>query len=170
MHAEVLNFVSRIKRSFEAAFAVNKVLEAGSLDVNGSVRQFFPMAREYMGIDWRPGPGVEVVSLMHEYRGRPDGYFDFVISTEMLEHDPHWEASLNRMMDLLAPGGTMLVTCAGPGRNPHRLETAPGGTHYKNMTMGELATGIFARGGFKAARFEEDEVAHDMRFFGWRKR
>lgn len=152
------------------AFNVTKVLEAGSLDINGSLRHLFPIASEYVGVDWREGKGVDVVSLMHEYKGRPDGYFDFVISTEMLEHDPYWEKSLNRMMDLLAPGGTMIVTCAGPGRNQHRLETSPTGNHYQNMTMGDLAQGIFARGGFKAARFEEDEVAHDMRFFGWRKR
>ena len=37
---------------------------------------------EYIGLDWRPGPGVDVVGLVHEYQ--PGRLFDTVISTEML--------------------------------------------------------------------------------------
>ena len=59
-------------------------------------------AREYVGLDWRPGPGVDVVSLVHEYK--PGRHFDTVISTEMLEHDPHWRESVQRMIELVKPG------------------------------------------------------------------
>lgn len=170
MHAEVFEFAVRMRKSFAAGFEAKRVLEAGSLDINGTVRNFFPAAREYVGVDWRAGRGVDVVSLMHEFRGKPDGYFDFVISTEMLEHDPHWHESLRRMTELLAPGGVMLLTCAGPGRNPHRHDTSPVQGHYRNLSMGDIAGVVLQVASFKAARLEEDEQSHDTRFFGWRKK
>ncbi len=171
MHDEVKEFIERMRKSFAAGFEAGRVLECGSLDVNGSPREYFPNATEYVGVDWRAGKGVDAVSLVHQYKGKPDGYFDFVLCTEMLEHDPYWEQSCRRMMSLLVRGGVLLVTCGGPGRRPHRLDTAPQQNYYKNLTMGQVATAIFSSGhGFKAARMEEDDESCDVRFFGWRKR
>ena len=57
----------RCGRSTSEAFVCDSVLECGSYNVNGSVRDLFAV-REYIGLDWRPGPGVDVVNLVHEYR------------------------------------------------------------------------------------------------------
>lgn len=164
-----MEFFRRTARANPAAFEARRVLEAGSLDVNGSVRAFFTAAEEYVGVDWRPGKGVDEVCLFHEYRGRPDGYFDVVVSTEMLEHDPHWGRSLRRMMELLSNGGVLIVTCAGPGRRPHRHDTSPARGYYRNLSMGDVAGAVLAAGHFKTVRLEYDDQANDTRFFGWRK-
>lgn len=39
------------------------------------------------------------------------GSFDVVVSTQVLEHLPHWQDSLREFRDVLRPGGRMLVTC-----------------------------------------------------------
>ena len=114
MHQEVRDWLGELRRQYLEAFVCDSVLECGSYNVNGSVRGLFA-AREYVGLDWRPGPGVDVVSLVHEYQ--PGRKFDTVISTEMLEHDPHWRESVQRMIDLVKAGrdADHHVRGAGPG-------------------------------------------------------
>ena len=170
MHPEVHDFIVRMKTQFPAGFEAKRILEYGSLNVNGTPRAFFPGDHEYVGVDWKPGPGVDAVSLMHEYVGRKNEYFDFAISTEALEHDMYWLQSLLRVVRLLAPGGCLLLTCAGQGRHAHAMTTAPQGGYYANLTMGLLASVIFSVATFKRAVLEDDPKAHDLRFFGWRKR
>ena len=43
----------------------------------------------------------------------------------MLEHDPHWRESVQRMIELVKPGGTLIITCAAPGRGEHELACSP---------------------------------------------
>lgn len=168
MHDEVRAFVSRMKSLYPAAFAEAKnVVEFGSYNVNGTPRDYFPLAR-YVGVDWRPGPCVNVVSLAHEYKGK-DESFDMAVSTEMFEHDPHWEKSVARMLKLVKRGGSVLITCAGPERHAHDVKTSPDGS-YKNPTMRGLLGVIYSAATFKVAIAEDDAKAHDLRFFGFRKR
>lgn len=86
------------------------VLEVGSLNVNGSVRQFF--CGPYLGVDIRHGPGVDEISAAEHLPYR-DGRFDVVVSTEMLEHclDP-WQAMFH-MSRVLKVGGVLLLSCRG---------------------------------------------------------
>jgi SAM-dependent methyltransferase len=37
--------------------------------------------------------------------------FDAVVSTQVLEHVPNWQAALSEMRNVLRPGGTLLLTC-----------------------------------------------------------
>lgn len=138
MHPECKDFICRMKASFPAVFAAKHVFEGGSCDINGTVRGWFGSATAYVGCDWRSGARVDVVSFVHEYRDKPDGYFDFVISTEMLEHDMHIEQSIQRMLELLAPGGSILITAAGPGRPPHELYSGVK-NFYRNVELVALA-------------------------------
>ena len=96
-----------------------KVIEAGSLNINGTVRDYFDKNCEYVGIDAKAGKGVEHVGLFHEYNGKPFGYFDVAVSTETFEHDPFWRVTLNHMIKMVRNGGAVMVSCAGPARGPH---------------------------------------------------
>jgi len=136
MHQEVREWLGELRRQHSEAFVCDSVLECGSYNVNGAVRDLFA-AREYVGLDWRPGPGVDVVSLVHEYQ--PGRMFDTVISTEMLEHDPHWRESVARMIELVKPGGWLIITCAAPGRGEHELACAPEPAYYREIGGSELA-------------------------------
>lgn len=139
MHPQVQRFLDEVCQRLPEVATSQRVMEFGAYDINGSPRAVFAMAQEYVGLDWRPGPGVDVVSLAHEYRGHPDGYFDAVISTEMLEHDPHWRESVARMVALVRPGGCLVLTCAGPLRPAHEMDCTPGAGYYGGISLAELA-------------------------------
>ncbi len=117
MHQEAAKFCEDIQRRSPFFFTGQRVLEVGSLCINGSVRDLFDDS-EYTGIDLVPGPGVDqvihVMGLME-----PTNAFDVVVSTEALEHDRLWRDSLLRMFGLLKPGGLLLITCATDGRPEH---------------------------------------------------
>ena len=94
-----------------------RVLEIGSLDINGTIRPLFSGAETYVGIDVQNGPGVDVVADGATYES--DIKFDCVVSTEALEHCDHADALIANAHRLLGKGGVFLMTCAGVGRPPH---------------------------------------------------
>lgn len=131
MHTEARLFVELCKElffPFEHFFNA-RWLDAGSYDVNGSVRDL--VDTPVIGLDWRPGPGVDVVSLIKDYR--PEAPFDVISCVSTLEHDPWALDDVQRMIGWLKPGGYLLLGCAIEGCKPHRLETAPDGEHYENI-------------------------------------
>jgi hypothetical protein len=128
MHRANTMFWQYCARKYPRFFGPVRVLEVGSYDVNGSVRQFFPHPTEYVGVDWRPGPGVDHVSLAHHLKLNPG--FDTVISASMLEHDPHWKLSLPRMVKHMAPDGIMLLSWGAALNPPHELHTATDGCFH----------------------------------------
>jgi len=96
--------------------AARDTLEVGSLDVNGSVRSLFH--GPYVGIDMRPGPGVDIVGTA-DALPFPDAAFECVVSTEMLEHDPAPWLSMAEMGRVLQPGGALIITTRGNGFGEH---------------------------------------------------
>lgn len=107
-----------------------RVLEVGSYDVNGTIRPLFAGARSYLGVDWRRGPGVDLVSLAHEIP-LGVGPFEVIASASMLEHDPHWEHSLTRMAYLLDPEAGILLLSWGAAENKiHECDCAPDGKFH----------------------------------------
>ena len=128
------------------------LLEIGSLDVNGSVRDLFPRADPYVGIDLAPGRAVDVVASGHDF-GR-DESFATVVTTECLEHDPGWRQTLTNIERVLRPGGLLVLTCATTGRHEHgTARTSPAmspftsrsdgrsgraNDHYRNLTAEDV--------------------------------
>ncbi len=165
MHESIRDFLSRMKVRFPAFRG--RVVEFGSYDINGTPRPFFEPGTDYRGLDWRAGPAVDVVCIAHEYS--PLGKFDTVISTSMLEHDPHWEASLRRMVHVLKPGGSLLVTAAGVGFPVHELHTAPPAlgveNHYRGITVKDVVENVLFLRDFEEVVAEEDEQKMDVRCF-----
>jgi SAM-dependent methyltransferase len=146
-HPEQLEFVGNLKSAFPSFFKGGRVLEIGSLDINGSVRQFF-QADEYIGLDVGPGPGVDVVCEGQKYDA-PDGSFDVVISAECLEHNPYWIETMDNMFRLVRPGGLVIMTCAAPGRPEHGTKrTSPQDApliewdYYRNISGSDILAKI----------------------------
>lgn len=149
MHLQISTFLSRfVREAGVRTMAGRRVVEIGSYDLNGSAREVLqPGTASYVGVDWREGPGVDVVSLGHAYQPEPGQWFDVAVSCQALEHDPHWRATLARLVKLVASpdrDGWVIVTCAGPGYVPHELDTAPpwpgrgAEPWYENRTMAEV--------------------------------
>jgi hypothetical protein len=107
----------------------NRILEVGSLNVNGSVRDHFSGFTEYVGVDWRPGPCVDVVCLAENMSF--DHTFDVVISASMLEHDPNWIKSIERIVQYVDPEKGALFLSWGAAKNgAHCANTAVDGKHH----------------------------------------
>ncbi len=114
MHESVMDWIG--VEVHKHGLADRDTLEVGSLNVNGSVREFF--SGSYIGLDMRDGPGVDIVGTA-DALPFVAGRFDVVVSTEMLEHDPAFWLSLAEMGRVLKPGGHLLLTTRGNGFGEH---------------------------------------------------
>ncbi len=81
-------------------------LELGSLDVNGSVREYF--GEDYVGIDIEAGKSVDRVMNANDIGGL-DERFDCVLSLNLFEHDRYFWKTVEGVKKVLKPGGTFVV-------------------------------------------------------------
>lgn len=140
-HQAQRDFCQLVKRQYSAHFHGVKVLDVGSLDINGNNRYLFDKYSTYHGCDIVAGKNVDIVAPCWDL---PDSMKDFsvVISTEMLEHDVYWFRSVETMGRLVAPGGLLILTWATPGRKIHN--TPPGG-YYWNLSIEQVVSALDQR-------------------------
>ena len=99
-----------------------RIIEIGSLDVNGSFRDILSQygTSEYIGIDLEIGVGVDKVlkieDCLNEYG--PES-FDVVVSTETLEHVEDWRTAINNIKSITKIGGFVLLTSRSKGFGMH---------------------------------------------------
>lgn len=146
-HQSQRAFIDSISKRFPNNFKQVRVLEIGSLNINGSVRDFFSDC-EYTGVDIGPGPGVDVVYEGQKFPG-DDRYYDTVISAECFEHNPYWFETFFNMWRMLKPGGLFVFTCATEGRQVHGtaqedpkaspLTVAKNWNYYRNLTKEDFS-------------------------------
>lgn len=99
-----------------------RVVEAGSYNVNGSVRSFIQNMHPlvYIGTDIREGPDVDMVMDAGDLPAMlGNGFADLVISTEMMEHVRNWRSAMNGLIAVLREGGVLVVTTRSPGFGVH---------------------------------------------------
>lgn len=146
MHEEQRQFCLSVKNKFPDKFKDCSVLDVGSMDINGNNRYLFSGNYKYHGIDIGEGKNVDEVVFAHVFN--PQGTYDIVISTEMLEHDKYFSQSLSNMMKIVRPGGLLIITCAGIGRAEHGTkrttpENSPFTTdYYENVSARMITTAL----------------------------
>ncbi len=168
MHPEPLNWIRTWARAHPSP--LRHVLELGAQDINGSPRQAFPAGvKRWVGVDVFERPGVDWTGLCHEYPAKGwDGVpFDALVTTEMLEHDPHWRLSLLACLPLVRPGGAVLLTCASGSRPPHGVDhDTPTPGYYRNLFRADLEP-VLAASAVKG-RWCIDRGGMDLYFAGAR--
>lgn len=107
MHRESYQLMGKmLKRWSNSAH----VLDVGSFNVNGSLR---PLAEErgweYVGVDMREGPNVDIVSPSPHKLPFSESEFDIVLSASTLEHVERPWLLVPEMARVLKPGGMMVV-------------------------------------------------------------
>lgn len=172
MHQSQYDYVNEVKTLYPHHFKNVKVLEVGSLDLNGSVRPLFEDS-EFTGIDIGPGPGVDIVCEGQKFNA-DDNYYDTVISCECFEHNPFWLATFFNMWRVCKPNGLVIFTCATTGREPHGVswsmaDASPltiekGWNHYLNLTEEDFRLPFNLDYFF--SKYEFSVYLHDLRFYG----
>ena len=166
-HQAQLDFVAGLKQRFPEYFRKGRVLEVGSLDINGSVRQFFEDC-DYTGVDLGEGKGVDLVARGVEL-DYFDGNFTVCLSCECFEHNPEWAATLRNMIRMSS--GLVFFSCATTGRPEHGTRrTSPQdapfcGDYYRNLTEDDVRQEVDLSA-FKVYEFISNDKAHDLYFWG----
>lgn len=115
-----------------------RVVEIGSLYVNGQVRDLFTQAKSYVGVDIRPGNGVDVVADAAIWR--PKKPVDTVVCIAVLEHAPEAEAICRATWEMLEHGGVLFLSAPTVGYPAHSWTGAAPepGEFYRNPTEADL--------------------------------
>jgi predicted nucleic acid-binding Zn-ribbon protein len=173
-HPEQKQFFEELSRRFSSQFeSASKILEIGSQDINGTVRDFFPNGSEYLGIDIGPGKCVDLI-IPGELIQLPDNWADITISTECFEHAQNWQQVLENMIRITRPTGLVILTFAGFERTAHGTldslaEWSPyTASYYKNLIPEDIYQAIQVGRYFASHAFEVNSQSHDTYFWGIR--
>lgn len=175
-HPEQLAFFAAVARCNPSLVADARILEIGSYDVNGSIRDTFSTSGAHVGVDLVEGPGVDIVAFGHEV-DHPDHSYDLTLSGECFEHDVHWRDTFTNMVRLTRPGGMVAFTCASRGRPEHGTRRsdiadspgtqAEGIDYYRNLREEDFA-GLPLASWFSRWRFWYLPTTFDLYFAGVR--
>jgi hypothetical protein len=179
MHTEIMTFLKREHDNIKATrpAALRRVLEVGSATLHNqpSPRDIFQRGAhpEYIGVDWRQAPGVDVVGLAHKaipplwQRDTGSHRFGVVICCQVLEHDPHWQKTVSTSIYALRANGVLLLTWAGPGTPEHehacapRSPDAPTKLYYRNVPMSEVRAVVDEALAKRGVTFSAEVKSHE---------
>jgi SAM-dependent methyltransferase len=92
-----------------------RVLEIGSMNVNGALRDHKTSEMEYTGLDIEPGPGVDIVTEPGASLPIPDDSFDLAIASSVFEHDPAFWVTFVEMCRVVRSGGYIYISAPSNG-------------------------------------------------------
>lgn len=170
-HQAQQDFIAAVKNAAPQAFENKKVIEVGSLNINGTVRDFFTDC-DYTGIDLGFGEGVDLVLDGSELTSfYPLDFFDVAISTECFEHNPKWRETFWNMYNVSRD--IVIFTCAGLGRPEHGTARTDSGSspytaqsnYYRNLEPEDFIKD-FTEHDFSKFIFIENNDDHDLYFVG----
>jgi SAM-dependent methyltransferase len=169
-HKQQRDFLQALKNTRPDFFHNVSVIEIGSLNINGTVRDFFHPT-EYVGVDVASGPGVDLVALGQDV-DYPDNSFDVAISAECFEHNPEWAATFANMHRLAKTA--VIFTCASEGRPEHGThDNHPDSSpltlewdYYRNLTATDFEQTFDIPTMFSEHAFEYNPESCDLYFWG----
>jgi SAM-dependent methyltransferase len=94
----------------------SSIIDFGSLNVNGSLKYIFNK-HKYIGIDFSPGPNVDVVCKNEKVPFGNDS-FDVAVSSSCFEHDDFFWLTFLEMCRLVKSGGYIYIS--SPSNGPYR--------------------------------------------------
>lgn len=166
-HPEQQQFIEHVKTLFPENFNKARVLEIGSLNINGTARDHFTNCI-YTGIDLDEGPGVDIVDR-GERADWQSGSFNTVISAECFEHTPFYLPIFVNMWRMSS--SLVLFTCATTGRLEHGTHNAAPECspftqdYYRNVTADDFSC-LPLDEMFEKHEFSTNSDSHDLYFWG----
>ena len=173
-HIDQINFINEFKE-FYINNGFNKdvnVLEIGSLDVNGNIRDLFNFCNNYTGVDLEKGPNVDLVmDGVDIYKLNKN--FDIIISCECFEHAKNWKKIFEQMCQNSKPNSFIIISVASSGRVEHGTERSgkwqsPGNKddYYRNLTKKDFDNNFDLKSIFSNYFFFYNVNSFDLYFVG----
>jgi SAM-dependent methyltransferase len=91
------------------------VLDIGAQDVNGSLRGLAPAGCRYIGVDFAPGRGVDLVLDDPYQLPFEDGSVDVVVSSSCFEHVEMFWLMFSEVLRVLGPQGLFYLNAPSNG-------------------------------------------------------
>lgn len=166
---------SCLKRFTGVVASSTNILEVGSQDITGSIRDYFPDTESkcWVGLDVGKGRGVDFV-IPGELIQLPDGWADVAFSTECFEHAKCWREIFLNMIRITHEDALIILTFAGIGRAAHgtidtEVNSSPyTNDYYKNISIEDFASSFQLDKYFYRFSFEVNIVDGDTYFWGLR--
>jgi SAM-dependent methyltransferase len=121
MHPSARRNAEAFVKRYLASKKEISILEVGSRDVNGSLRDLFTRPGwTYKGLDRQEGHNVDIVSDYVAYGSGSfpiaKDSFDVIVSTSCLEHDPWFWVTFAEMVRVCRPGGLIYICVPSRGK------------------------------------------------------
>ncbi|WP_455373879.1 methyltransferase domain-containing protein [Limibacillus halophilus] len=115
MHDTAMEFGRLFFETYLAERPGAKILDVGSQDLNGSLRDVAPTGCEYVGLDFAAGKGVDII-LEDPYSFPVEvSSFDACVASSCLEHSEFFWLSFLEMLRVLKPGGLLYLNVPSNG-------------------------------------------------------
>ena len=116
----------------------SKVLDIGSLGVNGSYKELF--GKDYTGLDIVDGPNVDVVADKPYSWPLKDASFDVVVSGQALEHMEFPEKAMVEIKRVLVADGKACIIAPSAGPFPAKPKDLTDRHRFSKKAFTKLAT------------------------------
>lgn len=115
MHPSAMTLGALFFECYLSDAAGKTVVDLGSRDVNGSLRQACPVTASYIGVDFEAGAGVDVV-LQDPYQlPFADASVDVVVCSSVFEHSQFYWVVFLELMRILKPEGLLYLNVPSNG-------------------------------------------------------
>ena len=112
MHDSAMWWATQFLKNYSIA---GKILEVGSCNVNGGLRDICPEGSEWVGVDLEEGPGVDIVLTDPHKLPFEDNSFDVILSSSVFEHTEFFWELFKEKCRCVKPGGYIYINAPSSG-------------------------------------------------------
>lgn len=115
MHSTAYELGQIFLHSYVPKIGNYTLIDIGSGDINGSLRQFVPNNVKYIGLDFEQGKNVDMILKSSYELPFADNSIDFAISTSCFEHSEFFWLSFKEIFRVLKSSGLFYVNAPSNG-------------------------------------------------------
>ena len=111
MHKSAYQDAERFVRKYLTPGVPTRIIDIGSMDVNGSLRPLFQQPGwTYRGADIEIGRNVDIrLPASYDWPNLDSNCFDVAVSSQVLEHVPHPWRWIGEVARIIKPGGLLYL-------------------------------------------------------------
>jgi SAM-dependent methyltransferase len=115
VHPTALSYCAKFFNAYASRESGVDIVEIGSQDVNGSLRDVAPKNCRYVGLDFAEGKGVDIILKDPYSFPLEDASADIVVSSSCFEHSEFFWLTFLEGLRVLRPHGVMYINAPSNG-------------------------------------------------------